>query len=605
MCAAAEGAVRTIHERIVELNQDPRLEIATRWAQERSNELSTEEAAVASQLLVEFSHQGSSLPESEKEEHTRLQIKMQEALEEFRNSPHDPRDARKIPVDKTKINSSVHRYFSSSKGQLVVNSSDTAQQRLALANIADEDVREQISWSERPMALAATHKMLRARHAVAKHLGFESYSHYYAWHRSLKTPAEVFGFLDSLHSQLQPKIQEELSVLKNLKSNGKGPADIKSWDVPFYIEKATNKLEHENAKALSAAYVRLPSATLEEYFTLENVLKAAQLLWSNLFGVRMEFVSDGAAAELWHPSVFRVDFYDDAEDSFLGHAYFDLISRAGKPGAANFPLRLRSYRSKPSTAMILHLPSSSTQDGTYDYRRPSLAHGIELVTNKDIPVLVPFDSLKTFFHELGHLSQGILCENKLQHFSGTRGLMDHIETPSQVMELFASDWRFISTFAKHYQSGQTLPREVFEAHLKTKGVFAGLHTNEQLFMAALDQRLHAAPFQSSLDVLHNDISPKYAAVPLHPKDAPHAGFQHFYGYGSVYYSYLFCGVKASQIYANIFAEDPLSRKAGMFYRENFLALGGAADPSHLLKTLTGSATPNPEHFVKDICSGSL
>ena len=603
-CVAAEDAVRTIQELIVDLNQDPRLETAARWAHERRDKLNAEEAAVASQLLVEFAHQGSSLPTSEKEKHSRLQVKMHEALEEFRESPNDPRDARKVHIDKPKMNSSVHRYFPTQKGQIVVNCSDPSQQRLALPNISDEGLREELSWSDRPNALAATESMIRARHAVSTHLGFESYSHYYAWHRSLKTPGEIFDFLDSLHLQLQPKINEELNVLKQLKFKDKKSDDIKAWDVAYYVEKATSKLEHENAVALSAAYSRIPSSTLEEYFTLENVLKAAQLLWSSLFGVRMEFISEGAASEIWHTGVFRVDFYDESKDEFLGHAYLDLISRSGKPGAANFPLRLRSARSKPSTALLLHLPPHSTQEGTYDSRKPSLAHGIELVTNKDVPVLVPFDGLKTFFHELGHLSQGILCENQLQHFSGTRGLMDHIETPSQVMELFATDWRFVSTFARHYKTGQPLPRQVFDAHLAIKGAFSGLHTNEQLVMSALDQRLHSGPFTSSIDILH-EITSKYSSVKPHPKDVPHAGFQHLYGYGSVYYSYLFCGVKASQIYANIFAADPLSRKAGQFYRENFLALGGAADPSLLLKTLTGTTTPDPSHFVKDICSGTL
>lgn len=406
MCIAAEDAVRAIQERIVQLNQDPRLEVATRWAHERRKELNTEEAAVAAQLLIEFAHQGSSLPESEKVKHSQLQSEMYEALETFRSSPHDPRDARKISVEKAKMHPSVHRYFPSQKGLLTVNCSDPSLQRLALSNISDESLREQIAWSERKHALAATESMLRARQAVAEHLNFPSYSHYYAWHRSLKTPEEVFNFLDSLHSTLQPKVTEELNILKQLKSKDKGNTDIKAWDVPYYVDKATNKLEHENSVALSAAFSRIPSSTLEEYFTLENVLKAAQLLWSSLFGVRMEFISEGAASELWHPTVFRVDFFDEKDNEFLGHAYFDLISRAGKPGSANYPLRLRSARAKPSTAFLVNFPNSSTHSGTYDGRKPSLAYGIDTVTSADAPVLLPFDSLKTFFHELGHLSQG-------------------------------------------------------------------------------------------------------------------------------------------------------------------------------------------------------
>lgn len=607
MSEASLNAVREIQDKVVQLNQDPMLEKATRYAEERRNELNEEERAVAKQLLVEFSHQGSQLASSEREKHAELQGEMYDALTQFRSACWEPVDARKVEIDRNAVPAHALRFFPKRGGKIVVDCSDASQQQTALTYVSDEALRKEIAFSNRKSALVATEKLIAARHATASHLGFESYSHYYAWHRELKTPSEILQFLENLHFTLQPKVKQELESLRKAKKQHLGVAsDIYAWDVPYYATRVKNAMEHEQAMARTSAFTRAPTSTLEEYFTLENVLRAAQLLWSALWGVQMEFISSGTESELWHPLVFKVNFYDEEKNEFLGHAYFDLITRAGKPGAANCPLRMRSERSEPSTAFLTHIQSSSTLEGTFNANRPRLEYGLGALVGGKEPVLVPFDSVTTFFHELGHLSQSMLCKNKLQHFSGTRGLMDHIETPSQVMERFASDYRFISTFAKHYKNNSVLPEQVFLDHLKTKSAFSGISINQQLVLAALDQKLHSGPPIEASTVVLKKVLEKFSPFNLHdPRDAPHAGFHHLDGYGSVYYSYLFCGVKASQIYALLFQNDPFNRKAGELYRQNFLSLGGASDPSKLLLSLSGQTHPDPSYFVRDICNGNL
>lgn len=604
MTTAAELAVREIQEAIVALNQDPMLEQATRWAYERQKELSLEEASVAKQLLVEFDHQGASLPASAKEEHANLQSQLYEAMETFRQVSESPKEGRKVEIGPEVLPPQIARTLPRTiRGNVIVNTADRHLVHQILSNAGDEAVRKQFSYNNQQSTLEATERMLQARHAVATHLGFPSYSHYHSWHRSLKTPEEIFEFLDSLHSQLQTKVNSEIALLAREKQRHIGSNQIYAWDLKYYCSKLdpANKTSR-NPYLGSAAASRKVSATMEEYFTLENVLRAAQHMWRSLFGVRMEIVR-GNECELWHPLVFKVEFYDETKgNDYLGNAFFDLVAREGKPGSANFPIRLRSRRALPSSALLTHIQAHSNRAGAMTGRDLALARGSEaLFSNK--PVLVPFDDVRVFFHELGHMTQSILCKNELQHFSGTRGFMDHIETPSQVWERFASDYRFVRLFAYHYQTGELLSEDAFNQHISGHGMFAGLKTNQQIILAALDQKLHSGPFTSSADVCREVIS-KYASVPHHPEDMMHAGFRHLQGYGSVYYSYLFCGVKASQIYANVFDADPLSRQAGQFYRDQFLSLGGAGDPTQLLLTLTGKR-PDPSYFVQDICSGKL
>jgi len=602
MGQSAENAVRTIQEAIVALNQDPMLEKATRYAYERRKELNEEESAVAEQLLVEFEHQGSLLPESEKEKHAELQSQLYDAIEEFRKAAMLPQHGRKIEVEVKSIPPHISRSLpNGSPGKLIINTGNHSLQRSILQSVADEDVRKEVCWNHNPKVLEATEHLLRTRHTVASHLGFPSYSHYYAWHRSLKTPGEIFGFLDSLHSHLSPKVSRELAILSESKQKHVGSTQINQWDLEYYQDRVHTESRMNRRSAPLSSPSGNPSSSLEEYFTLENTFKAAQMLWYTLFGVRMEIVS-GVESELWHPHVFKVEFIDDKTNAYLGNTYFDLISREGKPGSANYPLRLRSTRSPPSIALLTHFPSQSKFRDTITSKGLALARGpTEIFAGE--PLLIPYEEVRTFFHELGHTTQAILCQNQLQHFSGTRGLMDHIETPSQLLERFTSDYRFVSLFAQHYQTGETLPQESFSAYLENKGMFAGLKTNHHLLMAALDQQLHAGPWTSSEHVLRDVVS-KYAAVPYHPNDMLHEGFMHLVGYGSTYYSYLFCAVKASQIYATVFEADPFSPAAGKLYKDEFLALGGAGDPAKLLLKLTGKV-PDPSYYVKDLCAGNL
>lgn len=617
MREAAGEATWLLQEKIASLNQDPVLEQATRWAHERQNEMSAEEKAVCEQLLIEFEHQGSLLDESSKQKLSLLQADLFEASEVFRSAEHDAKDDRKICLNFKQFENwppALRNHVSRdpSNGQYFVHANDSYVTDFIISFSEDETLRKAASWNDRKSALKATDRLLHARHRLATHLGFPSYSHYYSWHRALKTPEQILGVLDSLHSKLKPKIAQEISLLEKAKlAHTKHESSINHWDIAFYqghVLQESQQLDRRVVSAISGtlnaaqhqksskSYV---SSTMEEYFTLENVLKGAQALFSNLFQVRLEFVS-GVEQEVWHPLVMHVDFIDERTAQKRGTAYFDLVSRPDKPGSANYPLRLRSRLASPAVAMLTHIPVQSHLKNTLSINYQTTAS--QLIGGKS-PVLVPYESLRTFFHELGHLTQAMLCENQYQHFSGTRGLMDHIETPSQVLERFASDYRFVSLFGKHFQTGETIPEEAFLSHVARRGIFAGLRTERQILLAALDQTLHSTAFHSSADVLQS-VNAKYATIPNPECDMYHAGFQHLLGYGSVYYSYLFCGIQASHLYQSLFSNDPLNPEAGKLYREQFLALGGLCDPVSACERLTGRVA-TPDSFVKDICEGHL
>ncbi|XP_019149689.1 PREDICTED: probable mitochondrial intermediate peptidase, mitochondrial [Ipomoea nil] len=76
-----------------------------------------------------------------------------------------------------------------------------------------------------------------------------------------------------------------------------------------------------------------------------------------------------------------------------------------------------------------------------------------------------------------------------QHFSGTRAVLGFAETPSTLFEHFALDYRVLRTFAKHYSTGDVIPKELVESMLGAKNMFAATKLQQQIFYALVDQTL--------------------------------------------------------------------------------------------------------------------
>src|SRR5690606_12051851 len=75
----------------------------------------------------------------------------------------------------------------------------------------------------------------------------------------------------------------------------------------------------------------------------------------------------------------------------------------------------------------------------------------------DTPSLLTFSEVTTLFHEFGHALHGILANTVFESLSGTNVYWDFVELPSQFMENYCYQKDFLSSFAKHYQTGEALP----------------------------------------------------------------------------------------------------------------------------------------------------
>ena len=78
------------------------------------------------------------------------------------------------------------------------------------------------------------------------------------------------------------------------------------------------------------------------------------------------------------------------------------------------------------------------------------------------PTLLTFDEVTTMFHEFGHLLHGLFSNVKYPMLSGTAVPPDFVEFPSQFNEMWARDPKVLANIAKHYKTGEAMPKDLLD-----------------------------------------------------------------------------------------------------------------------------------------------
>jgi thimet oligopeptidase len=220
----------------------------------------------------------------------------------------------------------------------------------------------------------------------------------------------------------------------------------------------------------------------------------------------------------------------------------------------------------------------------------------------DKPALMPHSQVETFFHEFGHVLHHMVTTADLFSQSGTNVSRDFVEAPSQIFENWAWNYDALKLFAKHYETGEVMPEELFNKMKASKNVGSGLSAIRQVVFGSYDMTVHDLydpnGEETTTDIMikvNNEISP-YPIV-----DGTHfqCAFGHLNGYGASYYGYLWSLVYSQDMFS-IFDENGILDKAtGLRYRDIILANGSSKDELELVKEFLGR-DPNNEAFLKDL-----
>ena len=410
---------------------------------------------------------------------------------------------------------------------------------------------------------------IAVRDELAHLLGYASWAAYVLELRMAKQPVAVREFTAGLRERVQPKLQSDLAGLETAKQQHTGhpEARLKLWDWRFYHN------------YLMKTRYAVDDFEVAKYFPLEAVLKGLFETTQTLLGVRFEEVEK---ANAWHPDVrlYRVD--DARNNAVIAHFYMDLFPRPNKYGhAAAFTLvgarRLPdgSYQTPVSCIVANFTKPTATQ--------PSLLRHSEVIV---------------LWHEFGHILHQVLTETERLEFSGTRTETDFVEAPSQMLEHWVWDADILSSFSRHVDTGEPLPKDLLDSMLAAKNLDSGLFVMRQLYFAELDMSYHGPGAKKDTTAI---------AAELHPISgfsAPtgthwQSGFGHLFGYDAGYYGYKWSEVFADDMFTRFENGRLLDPELGLEYRKAVLARGGSVDGDVLVRSFLGRE-PNADAFLRNI-----
>lgn len=389
-------------------------------------------------------------------------------------------------------------------------------------------------------------QILKLRHEAAQLLGFDNYAELSVVTKMADSAAQVKDFLQDLAVKAKPFALRDKIELEEYAAK-LGIVDMQAWDVSYVSEKL-----REDKYAFSDLEVK-------QYFPEHKVLAGLFKVVETIFGIQV----NKSSAPVWHPDV---SFYDitDQKGELIGQFYLDLYARNNKRGGAWMDEAITRRKSAGGlTKPVAYL--------TCNFSAPV----------GDKPALFTHDEVLTMFHEFGHGLHHMLTEVDDYGVSGIKGVeWDAVELPSQFMENFCWEWEVLRNMTAHVDSGEQLPRALFDKMVAAKNFQAGMQTVRQIEFALFDIRLHSEfdphGVISALDMIEQVRDEVAVVRPPKWNRFPH-NFTHVFsgGYAAGYYSYKWAEVLSADAYSMFEEDGVLSREAGQRYWQEILAKGGS------------------------------
>ena len=407
---------------------------------------------------------------------------------------------------------------------------------------------------------------LALRQEEARLLGFEHYAALSLAPKMAPHAESVLQLMQDLAQRARPYALRDVAQLRAFASEHLGLDDPQAWDWPFISER------------LKEARYAYSEQDVKRYFQVPRVLGGLFKVVERLFGVHIR----ADQAPVWHDSVrfYRVERQDaQGQLRLVGQFYLDPEARAGKRGGA-WMNDVRGRWLRPDTGEL----------------QTPVAHMVcNFAQGQDgKPALLTHDDVITLFHEFGHALHHLLTEVNEHDIAGISGVeWDAVELPSQFMENFCWDWAVLQDLTAHVDTGEPLPRELFDKMLAARHFQSGMMMLRQIEFSLFDLRVHLQADPDVMATLHQ-VREEVAVLPQPPYNRMPHTFAHIFagGYAAGYYSYKWAEILSADAFA---AFEEAAEASGSvvdaatgekFWRE-ILSAGARRDAMEAFKAFRG------------------
>ncbi len=570
------------------------------------------------ETVASFKNHGAELPPEKKRRLEEVEAELSQATQKYSENVLDSTNAFELIIDDVaKLKGMPQSAIDAARADALakgIGSNDEPKYRLTLKAPSltpvmqfcdDAEVRRQMWLGSTGIGRSGEYdntelvwKILRLRQEKADLLGKASFADHILERRMAKDGATALAFTERLHQRVKAAFGKEIIELQEYR------ADVahfdhelfEPWDVSYWSEKRRKALFDFDPEEL------------RPYFPLNGVINGMFRLTEMLFDLKITEreaitlhpmkVEDATPAsldpnkpgpvEVWHD---QVKFYEmrNGDGVHIGSFYADWHPRDAKRAGAwmNF------------------LRAGCPPSGEHDRRlHLGLICGNMTPPVDGKPALLTHDEVETVFHEFGHLLHQLLGNVEIPSMNGVNVAWDFVELPSQFMENFCWERESLDFFARHHETGETIPPKLFKRMLAAKNYMAATVMMRQLGFGKLDLELHISHARdegADLDAVARDITKGYTMQFKTEPPTMARRFSHLFsspvGYAASYYSYKWAEVLDADAFTRFQKEGVLNPATGRAFRDTILSKGNSEDPAKLFRDFM-SRDPDPEALLR-------
>lgn len=555
-----------------------------------------------------FIEAGADLPPDKKTRMEQLESELSQATQKYSENVLDSTNSWELLIDdQTKLQGLPQSAIDAARADAAAKGLGTEDKPVwrftlkapsmipVMEYIEDSAIRRQVWEGTTSIGRGGEHdntaliwKILGLRHEKAQIMDRANFADHILAHRMAKTGRSALSFVEDLKNRVQDAFQRETIELQEFRADVEHKAAdlFEPWEVAFWSEKQ-RKAKYD-----------FDEEELRPYFPLDKVLSGMFRLAEMVFDLHIVarevvYIEPGKTAEgpatsaqpdkpgpveVWHP---QVKFYEvrNEKSVHIGSFYADWHPRDSKRGGA-----WMNY-------LKMGVPPIGDQDRRLHL---GLICGNMSPPVGDKPALLTHDEVCTVFHEFGHLLHLLCGSVEVPSLNGTSVYWDFVELPSQLLENFCWERESLDLFARHHQTGETIPTKLFKKMIAAKNYRSASDIMRQLSFGKLDLELHmhhAKAEGRDMDVLSRQILDGYLMALKTEAPTMARRFGHLFssptGYAAGYYSYKWAEVLDADAFTRFQKEGVLNPAVGHDFRDKILSKGNSEDPAKLFRDFMG------------------